>query len=85
MCPLVISTPAGTRQGGVAGLVGKKFRVNRVRSHDLFPFGPLRVAHLDSHGTALGDAVPDTAEDGHHVLFKLHTCAAPVTQAAAGQ
>jgi len=72
-------------QGRVAGLVGEQFRVHGIGGHDLLPFGPFGVSHLDGDRTSLGAAVADAAKNGHDVLLELHPRAASVAEAAAGQ
>ena len=60
-------------------------RVNRVRGHDLLPFGPLGVAYFDRDRAADSPTMTHTTGDRHLVGLELHPGAASVAQSAASQ
>ena len=80
-CMPTRSACPGPRPGqrGVAGATGQHLVVDRIGRHHGLPLGPLGVADLDGDRSALGLAVPDTAEDGDLIGLELHP--GPATEA----
>ena len=72
---------ARTAEGGITGQRIEFGLIDRIRRHDLFPFGPFAVPNLDRHRATEGKSVSNATEDPDLVALELH--AGPTTCAEA--